>query len=87
VKRGQETLQAVIQDDPQSVDAHFLLGKLYKESGQKLRATNMFKKVLELRPDHEEALAEVGPLLLDDDGGGAGPAPAGGLLGKLFRKG
>ena len=69
------------------MDAYLLLGRLYKESGQKLRATNMFRKVLELKPDHEEALAEVGPLPGDDDGGGSGSAPAGGILGKLFRKG
>ena len=83
VKRAEETLLGVVHDDAQNVEAHFLLGSIYRERGQKLRATSMFKKVLELKPDHEEAQAAVGPLLP--------PAPeppgGGGLLGKLFRKG
>jgi hypothetical protein len=44
----------------------------------------MFRKVLELKPDHEEALAEIGPLPTE------APEPSeggGGLFGKLFRKG
>jgi tetratricopeptide (TPR) repeat protein len=83
VKQAEQLLQGVVHDDAQSVEGHFLLGTIYRERGLKSRATSMFRKVLELKPDHEEALAEVGPLTP------AEPAPSGGggLLGKLFRKG
>ena len=72
-----------MHDDPQNVEAHFLLGTLYQQSGLKSRANSMFKKVLEVKPDHEEAraaLGEAAPVRPEPPGGG-------GLLGKLFRKG
>jgi len=82
VKQAEQLLQGVVHDDAQNVEGHFLLGTIYRERGLKSRATSMFRKVLELKPDHEEALAEVGPLTP------AEPAPtgSGGLLGKFFRK-
>lgn len=82
VKQAEQLLQGVVHDDVQNVEGHFLLGTIYRERGLKSRATSMFKKVLELKPDHEQALAEVGPLPA------AEPAPTGGggLLGKFFRK-
>jgi tetratricopeptide (TPR) repeat protein len=83
LKRGEETLQAVTLDDPQNVEAFFLLGTIYRDRGLKSRATTMFRKVLELKPDHEEALVEVGPLAPTEPEAAQGS----GLLGKLFRKG
>jgi tetratricopeptide (TPR) repeat protein len=83
LKRGEETLQTVVRDDPQHVEAHFLLGTLYRDSGLKSRATSMFRRVLELKPDHEEALAAIGPLAPPEPEAAQGA----GLLGKLFRKG
>ena len=62
VKRAEETLQGIVHDDPQNVEAYYLLGTIYRDRGLKSRATSMFRKVLELKPDHEEALAEIGPL-------------------------
>jgi uncharacterized protein DUF4388 len=59
VRRGEEMLQAVIREDPSSVDAYLALGALYKEKGLRARAVTMFSKVLELRPDHTLATAEV----------------------------
>jgi curved DNA-binding protein CbpA len=68
VRRGEELLQKVIQEDPQNAEAHYALGLLYKESGMSSRAVNMFKKALELRPEHKQARAELnslsGPLFL-----------------------
>lgn len=83
VKQAEQLLQGVVHDDVQNVEGHFLLGTIYRERGLKSRATSMFKKVLELKPDHEEALAAVGPLTPDEPA----PTAGGGLLGKLFRKG
>lgn len=82
LKRAEETLLAVVHDDAQNVEAHFLLATIYRDRGLKSRATSSFKRVLELKPDHEEALAAVGPLLPDEPEPGGG----GGLLGKFLRK-
>jgi hypothetical protein len=80
VKRAEEALLAAVQEDPQNVDGHFLLGKIYKERGLKTRALTMFRKVLELKPDHEEAAAELVE---------AEPEPkpeGGGFMKKIFGK-
>lgn len=75
VRRGEELLQTVLQEDPLHAEAHFALGMLYKESGMSSRAVGMFKKALELRPEHKHAQAELSAL--------SGPA----FLRKLFGKG
>jgi hypothetical protein len=77
VRRAEETLQQVVREDPASVDAHYELGLLYKAGGLAARAQAMFRRVLELRPDHREATAELGP----------GQGPGGGLLKRLFGRG
>jgi len=65
-KKSEQLLQSVIQDEPDNVDAYFLLGALYKEGGLETRAVSMFRKVLELRPGHkqaQEALGGAAPLM------------------------
>jgi tetratricopeptide (TPR) repeat protein len=79
VKRGEELLQAVIKADPRNVTAHFVLATIYRDGGLKSRAQAMFRKVLELKPDHEEALAEMA-------GAATEPPPSGGIIKKLFGK-
>jgi tetratricopeptide (TPR) repeat protein len=59
VKRAEETLLAVVHDDDKNVDGHFLLGRIYKEQGLKTRSQSMFRRAVELKPDHEEAAAEL----------------------------
>ncbi len=78
VRRAEETLQNVVREDPVNVDAHYELGVLYKAGGLAARAQAMFRRVVELRPDHREAAAELGP--------GDGPG-GGGLLKRLFGRG
>jgi hypothetical protein len=77
VRRAEETLQLVVREDPANVDAHYELGLLYKAGGLAARAQAMFRRVLELRPDHREATAELAP----------GEGPGGGLLKRLFGRG
>ena len=72
VRRAEETLQNVVREDPVNVDAHYELGLLYKAGGLAARAQAMFRRVLELRPDHREAAAELGP----GEGPGRRPAQA-----------
>jgi hypothetical protein len=78
VRRAEETLQQVVREDPLHVEAHYELGLLYKAGGLAARAQAMFRRVLELRPEHREAAAELGP---------ASETPSGGLLKRLFGRG
>jgi curved DNA-binding protein CbpA len=77
LRKAEDQLQDVVRTDPAHVEAHYQLGLLYKAQGLTARAQAMFRRVLDLRPDHRDASAEVG---------GAG-ATAGGFLRRLFRRG
>jgi len=79
VRRAEEALQHVVREDPVNVDAHYELGVLYKAGGLAARAQAMFRRVVELRPDHREAAAELGPA--------ESPGGSGGLLKRLFGRG
>ena len=70
VRRGEELLQAVVREDPSCVDAYYALGAIYRGNNLKSRAITMFKKVLELKPKHRPAAAEIRSLE-------APPAPKG----------
>jgi DnaJ domain/Tetratricopeptide repeat len=78
VRRAQEYLDEVLREDATNVEAHYELGLLYKQVGQPARAQAAFRRVIELKPEHREAAAELG---LD-----SGP-PSGGLLKRLFGRG
>ena len=82
VHQAEETLHEVVKDDPKNVDAYFALGRLYKAGGLRSRSVSMFRKVLELKPENEEAQAELTAL---------GPEPetteSRGFLKKLFGRG
>ena len=80
VKRAEETLRAVVHDDDKNVDGHFLLGRIYKEQGLKTRSQSMFRRALELKPDHEEAAAELTDPSAEPESSGGG----GGFIRKLF---
>jgi tetratricopeptide (TPR) repeat protein len=79
VRRALEYLDEVVREDPASIEAHYELGLLYKELGQPARAQAAFRRVLDLKPEHREAAAELG---LDS----ARPA-GGGLLKRLLGRG
>jgi tetratricopeptide (TPR) repeat protein len=83
VKEAEEKLRnEVLADDPRNVEALYLLGVIYRDQGLASRAQTMFKKVLELKPDHEGALAEVPKQEPEPE---AAPEKVG-LLKKLFKK-
>ena len=86
-KSAEATLLAATREEPKAVEPWALLGAIYAEKGLRTRASAMYRKVLELKPDHEEAaqylaLHAAAPEPPEDEGGGEG-----GLLGRLFRKG
>jgi cytochrome c-type biogenesis protein CcmH/NrfG len=84
VKRAEEQLLLVVDEDPKYVEAHFLLGSMYLSSGLKARALSKFKKVVELAPDHEEAKALVAEMAPEPP---PEPPPNGGIVKRLFGKG
>jgi Flp pilus assembly protein TadD len=89
VKSAEATLLAATREEPKAVEPWALLGAIYAEKGLRTRASATYRKVLELKPDHEEAAQYLAlhappPGPPEDEGGGEG---GGGLLGRLFRKG
>lgn len=84
LRRAEDLLQSVVQEDPKNADAYFELGLIYKGGGLKSRALSVFRKALEIRPEHGGAQQEL--LGLGSGKGDAEPPPSGGLLKKLFRK-
>jgi tetratricopeptide (TPR) repeat protein len=84
-KRAEELLLTASRESPQSAEAWALLGAIYAARGLRTRALSMYKKALELKPDHEEAgryVAENAAL----EPRAPEPESGSGLLGRLFRK-
>jgi curved DNA-binding protein CbpA len=85
-KRAEELLLDASRESPQSPEPWAQLGAIYAERGLRTRAVSMYKKVLELQPEHEEAAhylaANAAPEAAPPEAEGGG-----GLLGRLFRKG
>ena len=54
-RRAEETLLDATRSDPASVEAWVLLASIYAEKSMRNRACSMYRKVLELRPEHDEA--------------------------------
>jgi Tfp pilus assembly protein PilF len=79
IHQAEDTLHEVLREEPKNAEAYLALGHIYKAGGLRSRALGMFRKVAELKPDHEEAAAALAAL---------GPEPEaaepGGLLKKLF---
>jgi tetratricopeptide (TPR) repeat protein len=85
-KSAEAMLLAATREEPKAVEPWALLGAIYAEKGLRTRATAMYRKVIELKPEHEEAaryLAQNAPPPDPPENGEGG----GGLLGRLFRKG
>ena len=85
-RRAEETLLAATRRDAGAAEAWALLGGIYAEKNMHNRALSMYRKALELRPDHEEAARYVATHRQGED---PGPRPAeggGGLLRRLFRR-
>jgi hypothetical protein len=77
VKRAEEVLQELLRLAPRHVEGLMELALLYHSSGLKSRALAMFKRVLEVEPENEQALLRVAELEPP-------PPPEPGMLKKLF---
>jgi hypothetical protein len=85
-KRAEELLLDVAREHPREAEPFALLATIYAARGLKARVLAMYRKVLELKPDHEEA----GRYVAENAGAEPQQQPpegGGGLLGRLFRKG
>jgi cytochrome c-type biogenesis protein CcmH/NrfG len=58
-RRAEAMLLSVLKEDPKFVEAHFVLGRIYRDGGMKSRAEVQFQRVLEIYPSHREAAAEL----------------------------
>jgi curved DNA-binding protein CbpA len=86
VKQAEQVLLTATQEDATYAEPFFVLGTIYKASGLRSRAVTMFRKAVELKPEHEEAAAELKALAPEPEPVAEEPPPSGGLLKKLFRR-
>jgi len=71
-----------VREENNHVEAHFLLGGIYKSGGLRTRALHEYERVLELKPEHEEARAAILEVMPEDTADEERP----GFLKKLFGK-
>ena len=62
LKRAETHLQDVVHDDPAQVEAHLLLGDIYRAGNLRARALAAYRKVLDLQPHNRQALRELARL-------------------------
>ncbi len=65
VQETKQALEKVLQMDPDSVAAHYFLGRLHGETGSQAEALRHLERVLDMDPEHEEAFEFAYRLLAD----------------------
>ncbi len=80
-RAAEEELKAALEEDRGNFDAHYALGTIYKAGGANVLAAASFRRVLDLKPRHPEALEALASL----EGDQAGSQKASGLLGFFKR--
>src|SRR2546422_11325131 len=65
LEEAKELLNEVIQSNPDSFEAHWLLGSVYVQAKQITEAIPHFEKAVNLKPDSPEALRELGDAYLE----------------------
>ena len=56
LKLAIEQYEQIVKLDPKSVEDHLLLGRLYRQNNELLKAENEFKEAVKIQPDSEEAV-------------------------------
>jgi serine/threonine protein kinase/tetratricopeptide (TPR) repeat protein len=82
VKRAEESMYALLQEHPNSVDALLVLAELYRSTQMRSRALAMYRRALEIDRDNKDAQSAVRFLLAQE--GNSPPPDTGKLLKKLF---
>lgn len=66
--RSMETIDRILQIDPQSAEAYFMFGMVFKEKGDINRAINSFQKAVQIEPEMVDAWISLGQLHAAIDG-------------------
>jgi hypothetical protein len=61
-RRAEAALLGLLEDDPACTPAHLFLGQIYAGQDLVSRARSMYRKVLEVEPEHQGALRELSRL-------------------------
>ena len=67
LRDAEQLCSQVLQADPSSFKAHFLLGAVYHGLGKSHEAINSFRQAVQLGPDHAEAHNGLGVALLNSE--------------------
>jgi tetratricopeptide (TPR) repeat protein len=59
LKLAIEQYEQIVKLDPKSVEDHLLLGRLYRQNNELLKAENEFKAAVQIQPDSEEAVSTL----------------------------
>jgi tetratricopeptide (TPR) repeat protein len=59
LKLAIDQYEQIVKLDPKSVDDHLLLGRLYRQNDQLLKAENEFKTAVAIQPNSEEAVTTL----------------------------
>ncbi len=59
LKLAIEQYEQIVKLDPKSIEDHLLLGRLYRQNNELLKAENEFKAAVAIQPDSEEAVSTL----------------------------
>jgi curved DNA-binding protein CbpA len=65
-RTAEDELKAALEEDPGNVEAHVLLGSIYKSGGAHTLAAAAFRRALALKPRHAAALSELQSLPVEE---------------------
>jgi len=85
-REAEQILQDAVREDPKAAPAFQVLGTLYRDRGLPTRAASMFRRVVELRPDDDEARQQLEALVPDEPPSPPEGEGGGGLLRKIFKR-
>ena len=80
LKRAESHLQDVVREDPARVEAHLLLGDIYRAGNLRARALAAYRRVLDLQPHNRQALRALARMEAEE------PPPAKGSLLEFLKK-
>ncbi len=66
--RSMETIDKILQIDPQNAEAYFMFGMVFKEKGDINRSINSFQKAVQIDPEMTDAWISLGQLHAAIDG-------------------
>ncbi len=59
-KKVEELVNSLLQQNPEDIEAHYILAGIYYEANQYDKSIEIFKKILKIDPNHTDALNSLG---------------------------